>query len=67
MREIRWYWEESEPLPGMLADGVIDLSTCIIHQKLQMVYIIIIVDVFRIMLYHLDGLIFLIVVSLYLI
>lgn len=37
MREIRWYWEESEPLPRVPGNGTIDLSSCILHQKLQMV------------------------------
>lgn len=37
VREIRWYWEESQPLPKMQVNGSIDLSTCLIHQKLQMV------------------------------
>lgn len=37
VREVRWCWEESQPLPRMLTNGVIDLSTCLIHQKLQMV------------------------------
>ncbi|XP_077243416.1 rab3 GTPase-activating protein catalytic protein [Tasmannia lanceolata] len=36
VREVRWCWEESQPLPRMLTNGVIDLSTCLIHQKLQM-------------------------------
>ncbi|KAE9615133.1 hypothetical protein Lal_00048129 [Lupinus albus] len=36
VREIRWYWEESQPLPRMPANGSIDLSTCLINQKLQM-------------------------------
>lgn len=37
VREIRWYWEESQPLPKMPVNGFIDLSTCLINQKLQMV------------------------------
>lgn len=37
VREIRWYWEESEPLPRVPGNGTIDLSSCILHQKLQMV------------------------------
>lgn len=37
VREVRWCWEESQPLPRMLTKGSIDLSTCLIHQKLQMV------------------------------
>ncbi|KAF8396974.1 hypothetical protein HHK36_018611 [Tetracentron sinense] len=39
VREVRWCWEESQPLPRMLTNGVIDLSTCLIHQKLQMLAI----------------------------
>jgi Rab3 GTPase-activating protein catalytic subunit len=37
VREIRWYWEESELLPRVSGNGTIDLSCCIVHQKLQMV------------------------------
>lgn len=37
VREVRWCWEESQPLPRMLGSGVIDLSTCLVNQKLQMV------------------------------
>ncbi|GMH07450.1 hypothetical protein Nepgr_009290 [Nepenthes gracilis] len=36
VREVRWYWEESQPLPKMPTNGGIDLSTCLINQKLQM-------------------------------
>ncbi|KAL8518137.1 hypothetical protein ACS0TY_009479 [Phlomoides rotata] len=36
VREVRWCWEESQPLPRMLANGTIDLSTCLINQKLHM-------------------------------
>ncbi|KAG2673013.1 hypothetical protein I3760_13G069700 [Carya illinoinensis] len=36
VREVRWCWEESQPLPKMPANGSIDLSTCLINQKLQM-------------------------------
>ncbi|KAK7276040.1 hypothetical protein RIF29_17171 [Crotalaria pallida] len=36
VREVRWCWEESQPLPRMPANGSIDLSTCLINQKLQM-------------------------------
>ncbi|KAL5720969.1 hypothetical protein ACHQM5_013584 [Ranunculus cassubicifolius] len=36
VREVRWCWEETELLPRMQTDGGIDLSTCLIHQKLQM-------------------------------
>ncbi|GMI84043.1 hypothetical protein like AT5G58510 [Hibiscus trionum] len=39
VREIRWYWEESQPLPKMPANGSIDLATCLINQKLQMLAI----------------------------
>lgn len=36
VREVRWCWEESQPLPKLPANGTIDLSSCLIHQKLQM-------------------------------
>ncbi|XP_020273747.1 rab3 GTPase-activating protein catalytic subunit isoform X2 [Asparagus officinalis] len=36
VREVRWCWEESQPLPRMSTDSSIDLSTCLVHQKLQM-------------------------------
>ncbi|KAL5580672.1 hypothetical protein UlMin_013114 [Ulmus minor] len=39
VREVRWCWEELQPLPRMPADGSIDLSTCLINQKLQMLAI----------------------------
>jgi len=39
VREIRWYWEESERLPRMKSSSTIDLSYCLIHQKLQMLAI----------------------------
>ncbi|XP_021604307.1 rab3 GTPase-activating protein catalytic subunit isoform X2 [Manihot esculenta] len=39
IREVRWCWEESQPLPKMHANGSIDLSTCLINQKLQMLAI----------------------------
>ncbi|XP_019225677.1 PREDICTED: rab3 GTPase-activating protein catalytic subunit-like isoform X4 [Nicotiana attenuata] len=39
VREVRWCWEESQPLPRMPANGVIDLSTCLINQKLHMLAI----------------------------
>ncbi|KAK2643403.1 hypothetical protein Ddye_025166 [Dipteronia dyeriana] len=39
VREIRWYWEESQSLPKMPSNGSIDLSTCLIYQKLQMLAI----------------------------
>ncbi|KAF3454875.1 hypothetical protein FNV43_RR05323 [Rhamnella rubrinervis] len=39
VREVRWCWEESQPLPRMPANGSIDLSTCLIHQKLHMLSI----------------------------
>lgn len=37
VREIRWHWEESQPLPKIPANGSVDLATCLINQKLQMV------------------------------
>ncbi|KAL8225128.1 hypothetical protein R6Q57_017685 [Mikania cordata] len=39
IREVRWYWEESQPLPRMQSNGTIDLSTCLVNQKLQMLAI----------------------------
>ncbi|XP_062015317.1 uncharacterized protein LOC133731891 isoform X1 [Rosa rugosa] len=39
VREVRWCWEESQPLPLMSAFGSIDLSTCMIYQKLHMLAI----------------------------
>ncbi|KAL6901909.1 hypothetical protein ACP4OV_004785 [Aristida adscensionis] len=39
VREIRWCWEESERLPRMRSSSSIDLSSCLIHQKLQMLAI----------------------------
>ncbi|VAH89924.1 unnamed protein product [Triticum turgidum subsp. durum] len=39
VREIRWCWEESERLPRMKTTSSIDLSACVIHQKLQMLAI----------------------------
>ncbi|OUZ99155.1 Rab3 GTPase-activating protein catalytic subunit [Macleaya cordata] len=39
VREVRWCWEELQPLPRMQRNGSIDLSTCLIHQKLQMLAI----------------------------
>uniref|UniRef100_A0A0D9VSY4 Rab3 GTPase-activating protein catalytic subunit n=1 Tax=Leersia perrieri TaxID=77586 RepID=A0A0D9VSY4_9ORYZ len=39
VREIRWCWEESEHLPRMKITSSIDLSTCLIHQKLHMLAI----------------------------
>lgn len=39
VREARWCWEESQPLPKMPANGPIDLSTCLINQKLHMLAI----------------------------
>ncbi|CAM0872740.1 unnamed protein product [Alopecurus aequalis] len=39
VREIRWCWEESEQLPRMKNTSSIDLSACLIHQKLQMLAI----------------------------
>lgn len=37
VREVRWCWEELQPLPKMPVDASIDLSTCLINQKLKMV------------------------------
>ncbi|KAF7802586.1 rab3 GTPase-activating protein catalytic subunit isoform X1 [Senna tora] len=39
VREVRWCWEESQSLPQMLANGLLDLSTCLINQKLHMLAI----------------------------
>lgn len=39
VREVRWCWEEVQPLPKVSASGSIDLSTCLINQKLQMLAI----------------------------
>ncbi|CAH9075288.1 unnamed protein product [Cuscuta epithymum] len=39
VREVRWCWEESQPLPRMPANGVIDLSTSLVNQKLHMLAI----------------------------
>ncbi|CAA6654711.1 unnamed protein product [Spirodela intermedia] len=39
VREVRWCWEESQPLPRTMTNGRIDLSSCLIHQKLQMLAI----------------------------
>lgn len=39
VRELRWCWEESQPLPKLSASSSIDLSTCLVHQKLQMLAI----------------------------
>ncbi|XP_059660903.1 uncharacterized protein LOC132307219 isoform X2 [Cornus florida] len=39
VREVRWCWEESQPLPRMPTHGVIDLSTCLVNQKLHMLAI----------------------------
>uniref|UniRef100_A0A803MW86 Rab3 GTPase-activating protein catalytic subunit n=1 Tax=Chenopodium quinoa TaxID=63459 RepID=A0A803MW86_CHEQI len=36
VREVRWCWEESQPLPRIPINDTIDLSSCLIHQKLQM-------------------------------
>ncbi|KMT05404.1 hypothetical protein BVRB_7g175320 isoform C [Beta vulgaris subsp. vulgaris] len=36
VREVRWCWEESQPLPKIQVNDTIDLSSCLIHQKLQM-------------------------------
>ncbi|XP_072997458.1 uncharacterized protein [Typha latifolia] len=39
VREVRWCWEESEPLPRISSNSGIDLSACLVHQKLQMLAI----------------------------
>ncbi|KAG8380588.1 hypothetical protein BUALT_Bualt06G0031100 [Buddleja alternifolia] len=39
VREVRWCWEESQPLPRMPSNGIIDLSSCLINQKLHMLAI----------------------------
>ncbi|KAF9593370.1 hypothetical protein IFM89_022069 [Coptis chinensis] len=39
VREVRWFWEEAQMLPRMQCNGSVDLSTCLIHQKLQMLAI----------------------------
>ncbi|XP_021909705.1 rab3 GTPase-activating protein catalytic subunit isoform X2 [Carica papaya] len=39
VREVRWCWEECQSLPKMPFDGSIDLSTCLINQKLHMLAI----------------------------
>ncbi|KAK7290349.1 hypothetical protein RIF29_04695 [Crotalaria pallida] len=39
VREVRWCWEESQPLPRMPANASIDLSTCLINKKLQMLVV----------------------------
>ncbi|XP_021851525.1 uncharacterized protein [Spinacia oleracea] len=36
VREVRWCWEESQPLPRIPVNDTIDLSSCLVHQKLQM-------------------------------
>ncbi|KAL2317452.1 hypothetical protein Fmac_031328 [Flemingia macrophylla] len=36
VQEVRWFWEESQLIPRMPANGSVDLSTCLINQKLQM-------------------------------
>ncbi|XP_015932019.1 uncharacterized protein LOC107458326 isoform X1 [Arachis duranensis] len=36
VQEVRWCWEESQLLPRMPVNGSIDLSTCLINQKLHM-------------------------------
>lgn len=36
VREVRWCWEELQPLPMMSNDGTIDLTCCLVYQKLQM-------------------------------
>ncbi|KAG6472764.1 hypothetical protein ZIOFF_070242 [Zingiber officinale] len=39
VREVCWCWDEAQPLPNMPKGSTIDLSTCLIHQKLQMLAI----------------------------
>ncbi|XP_022150875.1 rab3 GTPase-activating protein catalytic subunit [Momordica charantia] len=39
VREVRWCWEEVQPLPRMPISSSIDLSTCLVNQKLQMLAI----------------------------
>ncbi|KAI3678535.1 hypothetical protein L6452_37831 [Arctium lappa] len=39
IREVRWCWEESQPLPRMPTNGTLDLSTCLVNQKLHMLAI----------------------------
>ncbi|CAN1124259.1 Rab3 GTPase-activating protein catalytic subunit [Linum perenne] len=39
IREVRWCWEELQPLPKVQVNGSIDLATCLINQKLQMLAI----------------------------
>ncbi|PWA46096.1 hypothetical protein CTI12_AA512190 [Artemisia annua] len=39
IREVRWCWEESQPLPRMPTNATVDLSTCLVNQKLQMLAI----------------------------
>ncbi|KAK7321376.1 hypothetical protein VNO77_31967 [Canavalia gladiata] len=36
VREVRWCWKESQLIPRMPANSLIDLFTCLINQKLQM-------------------------------
>ncbi|CAI9301712.1 unnamed protein product [Lactuca saligna] len=39
IREVRWCWEESQPLPRMPTKAAIDLSTSLVHKNLQMLAI----------------------------
>ncbi|XP_023522736.1 rab3 GTPase-activating protein catalytic subunit isoform X3 [Cucurbita pepo subsp. pepo] len=39
VREVRWCWDEVQPLPRMPISSSIDLSSCLINQKLQMLAI----------------------------
>ncbi|XP_024981654.1 rab3 GTPase-activating protein catalytic subunit [Cynara cardunculus var. scolymus] len=39
IREVRWCWEECQPLPRMPTNGTLDLSTCLVNQKLHMLAI----------------------------
>ncbi|CAK9228800.1 unnamed protein product [Sphagnum troendelagicum] len=36
VREVRWYWDEGRTLPRMSPNARPDLSTCLLHQKLQL-------------------------------
>jgi hypothetical protein len=38
VREVRWYWDEGRTLPRMSPNARPDLSTCLLHQKLQLVH-----------------------------
>lgn len=36
VREVRWFWDELQPLPRISPDEPPDLDTCLVHQKLQL-------------------------------